>query len=188
MTEPAAPEPLVWLDGQPTTATEAGARRQELMQDPDYGKAAAAGDMTKIAELTKLWRIEHGMTPEPVAPATSEQVRAQMQDADRILEDARVETWGQSISGFTDVMRAQVARNLATQEQHDQAVLEVRRMLSDREFGRRVLDGDMDAKDRWARFNLIAAMQVAPADYDWNNDLARFVPARSRIIAGERSK
>jgi len=30
------------------------------------------------------------------------------------------------------------------------------------------LANDMDAMDRWARFNLIASMKVAPADYDYD--------------------
>src|SRR4029077_1876537 len=98
-----APEPLVYLDGQPTTRTEAGARRQELMQG-DYGKLAAAGDMTKIAELTKLWRIEHGMTPEPVPPATPQDVRASMLDRDAEIDDARLTAWEKHIR-MDDQMR-----------------------------------------------------------------------------------
>jgi hypothetical protein len=43
-------------------------------------------------------------------------------------------------------------------------------MLDDKEFGAKVLAGNMDAKARWASSNLIASMKVAPADYDWSKD------------------
>jgi hypothetical protein len=178
MAEPGASEhPLMLYGGQREAAAS---QRAELMADPAFCKSAIEGDVGKQEMLRDLWMLERGHVPASSQPQDSADVAVQMSEREIQLSQQRVETWGKSISGFNDMMRAQIARNLATQEQHDQAVLEVRRMLSDREFGRKVLDGDMDAKDRWARWNLIAAMQVAPADYDWNNDLARFVPARSK--------
>jgi hypothetical protein len=168
--EVAALEPLVYLDGQPISREQAGARRQELMADPDYGEAAAGGDMVKVAELTKLWRIEHGMTPEPVPPANPDDVRKSMTDRDLAIDAARVDTWGKYIIGFDDAKRATIARGLATQEQHDEAKRELERMKRDPETARRVLSGDADAMDKWTRYNLIASMRVAPADYDWSKD------------------
>jgi hypothetical protein len=166
-TEPAAPEPLVYLDGQPTTATAAGARRQELMADPDYGKAAAAGDMAKISELTRLWRIEHHMTPEPQPPATPEEVRASMLDRDAEIDDARIDGYAKYIP-FNDEKRATIRRGLATQAQHDEAARELDRMIADPVLRQRIMDGDKDAKERWHAFNLIKALRIAPPDYKWD--------------------
>ena len=67
-----------------------------------------------------------------------------------------------------DAMRFEAKRGLVTQQQVDEAKREIRRMLDDKSFGARVLANDMDAMDRWERFNLIASMKVAPADYDWS--------------------
>jgi hypothetical protein len=159
-------EPLVWVDGQPTTREQAGARRQELMADPEYGKAAAGGDMVKVAELTRLWRIEHGLPADPVPPANPEDVRKQMLDADLAIDDARLATWEKHIQ-MDYVARAQHHRGLATQEQHDQAVRMIERMKADRAFGAKVLAGDIDAKEKWMRWGLVASMRVAPPDYDW---------------------
>jgi hypothetical protein len=64
-------------------------------------------------------------------------------------------------------MKFEAKRGLATAEQVEDAKREIRRMLDDKEFGARILRGDMDAKDRWARFNLIASMRVPPADFNW---------------------
>jgi hypothetical protein len=161
-----APEPLVWLDGQATTREQAGARRQELMQG-DYGAAAAAGDMTKIAELTKLWRIEHGMTPEPVAPATPEEVRASMLDRDAEIDEARLTAWERLIK-MDDPMRLEHRRGLVTARQREEAQFEKERMLRDGAFRQRVLDGDQDAVDRWMRIGRLCTMQIAPPDHDWS--------------------
>jgi hypothetical protein len=161
-----APEPLVWLDGQPTTRTDAGARRQELMADPEYGKAAAAGDMTKIAELTKLWRIEHGMTPEPQPPANPEDVRASMLDRDAMFDDARLAAWERHIR-MDDQMRLEHRRGLVTAQQYEQAQLAKERMLRDGAFRTRVLNGDREAVDEWMRIGRLCSMQIAAPDHDW---------------------
>jgi hypothetical protein len=123
--------------------------------------------LTKQEMLRDLWMLERGHRPASLQPQDSADVSAQMGEREIELNQQRVETWGKFISDFDEVKRATIARNLATREQHAQALLEVRRMLSDREFARKVLNGDMDAKDRWATWNLIAAMQVAPDDYQW---------------------
>jgi hypothetical protein len=166
VTTPAA-EPIVWLKGQPVTRTAAGARRQELMADPEYGKAAAAGDMTKIAELTTLWRVEHGMTPDPPPPATPEEVRASMLDRDAEIDDARIDGYAKYIP-FNDEKRATIKRGLATQAQHDEAARELDRMIADPVLRQRIMDGDKDAKERWHAFNLIKALKIAPPDFDWS--------------------
>ena len=167
-----AAEPLIWLDGQPTTREQAGARRQELLQDPAYGKLAAAGDMAKISELTRLWRIEHGMTPDPVPPATPQDVRASMLDRDAEIDEARLTTWERHIR-MDEVMQFEHRRGLATKEQHETALREIEKMKADRAFGAKVLAGDLEAKDGWMRWGRVASMQIAPDGFDWTQSTGK---------------
>lgn len=145
----------------PLTPEIAAARRQELMRDPEYGKAAASGDMVKVAELTKLWRLEHGMTPEPAPPVNPDEVRAQMTERDLAIDDARLGVWEKHIR-MNDQMRFEHRRGLATAEQVEEAKRDIERMKKDSAFRVRVLAGDQDAVDKWMRAGRVATMQVAP--------------------------
>jgi hypothetical protein len=163
-----APSNLMAAPLASLTPEQAGARRAELMADSAFCKSAIEGDIGKQEALRDLWMIEHSHKPASLQlPEDAAAVATRMSEREIELNQQRVETWGKFLVGFDEVKRATIARNLATQKQHDQAVSEVRRMLADHEFGRKVLAGDMEAKDRWATWNLIAAMQVAPDDYDW---------------------
>jgi hypothetical protein len=150
----------------PLSPEAAAARRRELMQG-DYGKAAAAGDMTKIAELTKLWRVEHGMTPEPVPPATPEDVRASMLDRDLQLDDMRLCTW-ERLADMDDQQKFEHRRGLATAQQVADARDAIERMKKDAGFRVRVLNGDQDAVRKWLLAGRVATMQIADADHDWS--------------------
>jgi hypothetical protein len=143
----------------PLTPETAGARRQELMRDPEYGKAAASGDMVKIDELTKLWRIEHGLTPEPTPPANPDDIRKQMTDRDLAIDDARLATWEKLIR-MDDQQRLEHRRGLATAQQIEGAKAEIERMKSDAGFRLKVLNNDQDAKRRWLLAGRVASMQV----------------------------
>jgi hypothetical protein len=162
MSEPGASQVM----NTPLTAEQAGARHAELIRDPDFGKAAAAGDPVKVAELHKLKRIELGLSPEPVPPATADEVRARMTDRQLEADDARLATWEQHIR-MNDQMRFQHRRGLATAQQVEDAKRDIERMKRDSAFRQRVLNGDQDAFDRWMRAGRIATMQIVPDDHDW---------------------
>jgi hypothetical protein len=136
-------------------------------------KAALGGDIGAQQERRDLWMLARGMQPgaAPTMPSDGTGVAAQMNEREAAIEEARLDTWQKHIR-MDDRMKAEAKRGLATAEQIEDAKREIRRMLDDPNYGRKILDGDMDAKDRWARMNLIAAMQVAPADYDWSKDNA----------------
>lgn len=148
------------------TPEQAGARRAELMANPEFSARIAARDSEAFAEHTRLWRVEHNMTPEPQAPATPEDVRSGMLERDLQLDDARLAVWERNIR-MDDQMRFEHRRGLVTKQQSEDAQREIERMKRDRAFGARVLAGDQDAVDRWMRFGRIASMQVAPDDYKW---------------------
>jgi hypothetical protein len=162
-TEPGATQ----LINTPLTPEQAGARRAELMADPEFQSRVAARDAVAFDEHTKLWRVEHGLTPEPQPPATADEVRARMTERDLAIDDARVMTYAKFIDGWNDEKRATIARDLATQEQHDEAVREVDRMKRDKVFAARVLAGDSAAVDAWIRFGKIASMKIAPPGHMW---------------------
>src|SRR5689334_17453638 len=125
-----APSTLI---NQPLSPEQAGARRAELMRDPEYGKAAAGGDMVKVDELTKLWRIEHGMTPEPTPPASPDEIRSQMTERALAIDDDRLATWEKLIR-MDDQMRFEHRRGSATAQQIEDAKAEIERMKSDAAF------------------------------------------------------
>jgi hypothetical protein len=41
-------------------------------------------------------------------------------------------------------------------------------MKNDQVVARRILAGDLAAKEAWIRWNLVASMRVAPANFDWS--------------------
>lgn len=149
------------LTNIPLTPETAGARRQELMRDPEYGKSAAQGDMVKVAELTKLWRIEHGMTPDPVPPVSPDEVRSSMLERDLQLDDARLAAWEKFVP-MSDEQRFEHRRGLATAQQISDAKAEIERMKRDGAFRVRVLSGDQDAVKRWLLAGRVATMQPVP--------------------------
>ncbi len=164
MTE-ATPAALTEL---PRDATAAATMRAQLTATPEYMKDWQT-NQTKQAELGYLRWVAAGHDPDKWGqpPASSDDIRAQMTDRDLDLENKRIETLGKLIRDFDDVKRGTIARGLATQQQHDEAVRELARMKKDPAFGRRVLAGEADAVDMWSRMNLVAAMRVAPPDYKW---------------------
>jgi hypothetical protein len=153
----------------PRTAPEAAEMYQTLRGNPEYMKGWET-DQGKQSTLAYLRWTSQGYDPEAWgrAPATPDEVRAQMGDRDQVLDERRVEGYGKDIIGFNDGIRATIKRGLATPEQHAEAERQLARMIADPEFGRKIMNGDMDARDKWARWNLIKALRVAPADFDWS--------------------
>jgi hypothetical protein len=169
--QPASEHPLMLYQGQPISREGAASLRAELMAKPEYANAFQNNDGARLTELRHLYQLQRGQQPGdvPVAPSDAASVQAQMSEREQHLQEARLDTWAKHFR-MDDVQRAEAKRGLATQQQVDDAKREIRRMLDDQEFGAKVLRGDMDAKDRWARFNLIAAMRIAPDGYDWAAD------------------
>jgi hypothetical protein len=167
---PAAPiEPTLWLDGQPWSPSMAVKAMAEFDADKDKVAAALGGDVSKQQERRNYWLMARGHQPGgvPVMPQDGTGVAQQMNEREQQIQEAKLAAWEKHIR-MDDAMRFEAKRGLATQQQVDEAKREIRRMLDDKSFGARVLANDMDAMDRWARFNLIASMKVAPADYDWS--------------------
>jgi hypothetical protein len=162
------PAPLMYHEGQPFSRESAAQALAAFDADADRVKAALGGDVAKQQERAAFWMMSRGHQPGavPTMPSDSTGVAEQMSEREQQIQEARLGTWEKHIR-MDDNMRAEAKRGLATAEQVEEAKREIRRMLEDTEFGRKVMRGDMDARDRWARFNLIASMQVAPPDFNW---------------------
>jgi hypothetical protein len=164
------PAPLMYHEGQPFSRESAAAALAAFDADKDKVAAALGGDIKYLQERRDLWMLSRGHVPGgvPTMPSDPTGVAQQMDEREQAINEARLGVWEKHIR-MNDQMRAETKRGLATAEQVEDAKREIRRMLDDPEFGRKVMRGDMDAKDKWHRFNLLASMQVAPADFDWSS-------------------
>jgi hypothetical protein len=174
MDTPEQTAPLMYHEGQPYSRQSAAEALAAFDADADRKAAALGGDIAKQQERAAYWMMARGHQPGavPAMPADGTGVQQQMDEREQAINEARLGVWEKHIR-MNDQMRAEAKRGLATAEQVEDAKREIRRMLDDKEFGRKIFGGDMDAKDRWARNNLLASMQVAPADYDWSKDIAK---------------
>jgi hypothetical protein len=165
-----ASEVMAPLDAS-LTREQAQSRYDQLMATPEFTDGARAGDVQKQEMLRDLYQLARGYVPEHLRPPENAgDVQEQM--STREIEDTqrRVETYAKDIIGFNDAMRAEIARGLVTPQQHDKAVRELAKLRSDQNFVHRLLRTDwpdQDARDLWQRWNLIAAMRVAPPDHKW---------------------
>jgi hypothetical protein len=159
-----APEPLVYVDGQPVSRQTAAQERARLMADKEFTAKVLAGDREAGQKMAALWAAERGR--EYVSPATTADVEMQMVDRLAADQERVAETWARHIR-LTEQGRFELKRGLATAEQVANAKAELDKMKRDPAFGRRVTAGDRDAVDQWSRMNLVAAMRVAPPDYKW---------------------
>jgi hypothetical protein len=165
------PSPNMLYQGQLYSRETAAAEIARLDADKDFVAAALGGDVAAQQLRRDFWLMARGHQPGgvPATPSDGTGVQQQMNEREEQIQEARLGVWQKHIR-MDDTMKAELRRSLATAEQVDDAKREIRRMLADPEFGAKVLRGDMDAKDRWHRFNLISAMQVAPENYDWSKD------------------
>jgi hypothetical protein len=165
-----ASEVMAPLDAS-LTREQAQSRYDQLMATPEFTDGARAGDVQKQEMLRDLYQLARGHVPEHLrSPENAGDVQEQM--STREIEDIkrRVESYAPYIIGFDDQMRAEIARGLVTREQHNTATRERERLRSDPAFVQRLLRvdrPDLDARDRWARVNLVASMRVAPPDHKW---------------------
>jgi hypothetical protein len=168
---PASEFPLQYIEGQPISVEQARTKMEELPKDENWVKRRDANDPAVRTEWQRLWRVSRGVTPDPLPESTPEEVRATMHERDRQLDDQRINGYAKYFP-VNDEKRAQMRRGLCTQQQHDEAVMQIERMSRDPAFRIKVLNNDMDAKARWQETNFVAAMKIAPADYDWSKDKA----------------
>jgi hypothetical protein len=166
-----AQAPLLFHQGQPLSQESAAAALAAFDADEGKVKAALGGDIAMQQERRDLWLLARGHQPGgvPVMPSDAAGVEAQMSEREQHLQEARLGVWQKHIPMSEEAV-AQVKRGLATQQEVAEAKRELERMKADPEFGRRVLSGDMDAKQRWHVANLKAAMRIAPENYDWAAD------------------
>jgi hypothetical protein len=146
MSEPApapAPAPILYHEGQPITAEAAAATRASLMANPEFAKAALAGDKEKQLQLRDLWMLERSIQPPP--PETIEQAEQQIGnrlERDRLMHASALH----SSAEFTPEQIHQITNGrpipLAEKEmaQRRLAVLQ-----KDKAFVMRYLDGDRQA-------------------------------------------
>jgi len=159
--------PLVWDHGTAFTPELASERLAALRADPEFKARIDAKDPAAFAENTRLWRIANGMPPEPQPPATPEEIRQQMTERDLAIDDMRLATLEKHVP-MNDRERFEHRRGLATRQQVEDAKRRQERMLADRAFGARVLNGDRDAVDEWLRIGRVANMTAVSDDYDWS--------------------
>jgi hypothetical protein len=153
------------------TREQAQSRYDQLMGDPKFRERAEANGPAEQEMLRDLYQLKNGHVPEHLRPPSNTADVYEGMSLREIEHDKqRVETYAKDIIGFDDVMRFQIARGLCTQQQHDKAVRELAKLKSDPAFVQRLLRTDwpdQDARDLWQRWNLIAALRVAPPDYQW---------------------
>jgi hypothetical protein len=137
MSEPGATD-IVNIANAPLaslTPEQAGARYDSLKADSKFVERALAGGVDEQEMLRDLYQLARGHVPEHLRPPSNAgDVYEGMSLREIELDKQRVETYSKDIIGFNDEMRATIARGLATQQQHDQAVRELARLRSDPSF------------------------------------------------------
>jgi hypothetical protein len=175
MADTPEPVPLLWHGGQSWSQQTATVELARLDADESFRNAALGGDTSKQRLRAAFREMSLGRQPgealggvggAPIMPQTPDQVRGQMQERDLAIDDARLGTWERLVS-MDDQMKLENRRGLATAEQVADAKLEVKRMIADRELGRKILNNDMDAKRKWLLAGRVAGMQVASPDHKW---------------------
>jgi hypothetical protein len=153
-------QPVLFFRGQPISAEGAAAQRAELTSNPDYVKAALAGDAEKQSELAELWQLSRGLQPGadalPSQPQDAADVMAQMDEKELARAQQRVTTYRNLVAPETDLEASQFEKGEATKSQKEAARRNLARAIRDPAFAAKVGRNDMDALRQWSRWNWIA--------------------------------
>lgn len=146
-----------------TTADDASVRIDQLKADPQFMDRIKAGDPAAFAKHTKLWRIQHGMTPTPQPPQHSGDVMEQMQGRALHLAEQLQEQLLDTGIGPEGVYQYMNSRPipLAEKEFHER---EIRRLKSDPEWVKKYLAGNLEARDTMRRHTVGSVMRTGTID------------------------
>jgi hypothetical protein len=141
------PEPLLYHNGQPFAASGAAAKREALMSDPEYTKAALAGDLTKTRELANLLMLSRGQTP-PAASTVSTVADVEAQAIDRAgrERDMHAASMRNEADYTPEQINQIVNQRPVTAEERAFHQRQLVLLKKDVGFVRRYLDGDAAAR------------------------------------------
>ncbi len=162
MNEP-QPQPNIIHNGQVWSPEMAATRRTELMNDPKFVESALAGDPAKAKELADLYQISRwGRAPNP-PPADAADVMARMSEGDMAREQQRHALWRNQVAPSTPQEEFEFERGEATRLQKETSRRDIEAMKQDKEFVRKLLNGDLEARRKWDRWHWVAftAREVA---------------------------
>jgi hypothetical protein len=156
-------QPVILHQGQPWSPQMAADKRAELMANSDYAKAALAGDEAKQRELADLYMIARGVTPGGSAPpATAEDVLKGMTEREVGIELQREASWRDRVNPVTPQEVAEFERGQATASQKAAARRFIEQAKRDPGFRTKLLNNDMEARAKWARWNFVATADEIP--------------------------
>jgi hypothetical protein len=131
----------------PTDAQAAADRMAQLKDDTAFQERVAARDPEAFAEHTKLWRIAHGMTPEPQPAVNNDDVFKEANARVARETEARADLLRQD--GLPDESVYQILNGrpipLAERQWHQQ---ELARLKRDKAWVQRYFEGDREARQQ----------------------------------------
>src|ERR1700756_3495397 len=159
-----APSDLMNAPPAALTPEQAGARRAELMANPEFNARIAARDSEAFAEHAKLWRIEHGMTPEPGLPHTAADVYQAQSERVMAIANAHAAALERNFD-LTDRQLFEVVYQRPVQvHEKEEAEIERQKLQRDVAFMQKWRDGNRQAITRLYLLNAIKAAPVATLD------------------------
>lgn len=149
--------PVIMWNGHPWSPQMAETRRNELMANAEYVKAALGGDEEKQGELRDLYMIQRGMTPGASLrpPENVDDVIARMTETEIRRELQREASWRDRVAPSTPQEMAEFERGEATTSQKHAARQFIERAKSDPSFRAKLLSGDMQARSHWDRAHFV---------------------------------
>ena len=138
------PQPLLWHGGQAWTPQTADAKRNELMQNKDFVRAALDGDTGKAKELAYLYMLARGHVPAP--PQDAPDVLQQMETRTHVTITQHMRSLSED--GFTPAQAWEIAHGRpAPPEEIQMHKDRLVALKKDAGFIRRYLDGDVEARN-----------------------------------------
>ena len=142
-----------------TTADDASVRMDRLKADPQFMNRVKAGDAAAFQEHTKLWRIAHGMTPTPQPPRHTGDLMKEMQGHALQLAEQHHENLLEGGIGPEGVYQYMNGRPIPPEEKEIH-IREIKRLKSDKEFIRKYLDGNLEARETMRRHHIGSVMRT----------------------------
>jgi hypothetical protein len=142
---------------------QAQARRDHLAADQKFQDRIAAKDAAAFEEHTKLWRVAHGMSPEPQVPINAMNVMTET--IGRELQSVQMRAESLRGDGLNETQIYEYLNGrpmpLGQRQIHER---ELRVLKSDTGFVQRYLAGDLAARAEMRRHNTALTMRVGTLD------------------------
>jgi hypothetical protein len=149
----------------PTTPEAAATRMAEMDADPAFRDRVKNGDTAAYAEREKLWRVAHGMTPEP-RPAVNE-IDVLTQMGGRTLAETQARAESLRNDGLSELAIYEYLNGRPVPlAEHQAAQREIARFKTDKAFQQRLRDKDPRAIFEYRRAHINVAMPVVSNSVD----------------------